>query len=93
MTPIVGDRGRVALEFELERPVDPDWCFGQFRMWIGGAAVGNWDDVVPLRSIAAWWRSFSAVEQIRWDPMLEGLDRQRWFDLSGRNGATLRCSG
>lgn len=79
MRTVVGDPNVAAIEVDIEEPRDDRWLLGQFRLHVLGEAIGDWDDIVTLRAVVAWWQAF-AVEQVdRWDIRLEGLGAQEVF--------------
>lgn len=48
---VLGDRARVAVEYELVPDVGPrerKWLFGRLALWVGGLAVGRHDEVGAL---------------------------------------------
>jgi hypothetical protein len=47
--PIVGDRSRFAVEYELSNPLGGAWMYGSCRYWCGSMAVGDFSIVTSLR--------------------------------------------
>lgn len=71
----------LAVEAEPEQPIDPEWVQGRFCLWASGAPIGDQEDVVTLKAVAAWWREFAADDQPRWDERLAGLEADVAFDV------------
>jgi hypothetical protein len=63
---IVGNSQRFAIEVEPEEILD-GWLLGRFRFWIGGEAIGNWDDAADLRGCARWLAEFAAHPKDRYE--------------------------
>jgi hypothetical protein len=76
----VGDPAVAAIEVDIEEPRDEQWIFGRFRLIARGEPIGDWDDVVTLRAVVAWWRSFTSALVDRWDEQLEGLTGPEIFE-------------
>jgi hypothetical protein len=81
MSIVIGSPELAAVEFVLDEPLDPDWMYGRLRLLLRGQELGDWDDEVTLFAVGNWWRSFVDVPKSRWDPRLEGLDRDALFQL------------
>ena len=69
---IAGDRDRFAIEAEPEEPID-GWVLGRFRFWLGGVAVGDWEDAADLRGCSHWLADFATRHVDRFDARLEHL--------------------
>jgi hypothetical protein len=69
---LVGDPQRFAIEAEPGEPVD-GWILGRFRLWLGGVAVGDWDDAADLRGCANWLEDFATRPVNRFEARLEHL--------------------
>lgn len=78
---MVGDASVLALEAEIEQPVDRRWWFGRFRMIVRQQAIGDWNDIVALRAVVSWWASFVQESYDRWDTNLRADDPRLSFDL------------
>ena len=78
---MIGDPDVAAIDVEIEEPRDPQWIFGRFRILAGGESLGDWDDVVTLKAVVAWWNTFASTEVDRWDEQLEGLSGAEIFGL------------
>lgn len=76
----IGSPGLAAIEYEIEEPRDEKWVFGRFRLHVRGEEVGDWDDVVTLSAVVAWWRAFVDSDTERWDEQLEGLGPTEVFE-------------
>lgn len=83
MPPLVvaGTPAVLAVEVEPEQPVDPEWVLGRFCLWVSGARIGDQEDVVTLKAVIAWWRSFVGDGESRWDEQLAGLEADAAFQL------------
>ncbi|WP_155892089.1 hypothetical protein [Conexibacter woesei] len=77
----MGDPEVVAIEAELEEPIDPGRWFGHFRLVVQGEGIGDWDDLAMVRGIVAWWESFVAEPVERWEHRLDGLSPEEAFDV------------
>jgi hypothetical protein len=78
---VVGDPDVAAIEVEVEEPRDESWLLGRFRLHALGEALGDWNDVVTLRSVLGWWRTFATDRVDRWDAQLEGLEAPDVFTV------------
>ena len=78
---LVGDPAVSAIEADVERPVEPGWVHGHFRIWTSGTSIGNWNDVATLKGIVAWWRDFVTNDRDRWSPVLDNKDAAAVFAL------------
>lgn len=79
---ICGNKQLFAIECNIAES-SRGWVFGRFRFWLGGIAVGNWEDSVDLKGCAAWLRHFSRQQPIRREPKLfeipsDALFRKIW---------------
>ena len=75
-----GDPNVAAIEVEIEEPRDENWVFGHFRLSVHGESIGDWDDVVAIRAVVNWWRSFVSESVHRWDEHFEGLAAVEVFE-------------
>ena len=83
MTPtlVIGREGVVAIEAELEEPIDEQWVFGHFRLRFPHATLGDWDDVVTLRAVCSSWQRFGEEDRPRWDERLRGLPLDEVYEV------------
>ena len=81
MRSVIGNPEIAAIEVDVEEPRDEKWLFGRFRLQVLGESIGNWDDVVTLRAVLAWWQTFVTDRVDRWDARLEGLGAREIFTL------------
>jgi len=77
---LVGNASRFAIEAKPEEYPN-EWILGRFRFWVGGEAVGNWDDWADLKGCVRWLRDFEQKPRDHFDPRLESLDAEGVFKL------------
>lgn len=77
---IAGMRERFAIEAEVEEHID-GFVLGHVRFWIGGRAVGNWEDSVDLLGCVRWLRDFRDNPRNRYEPGLWHLPAAELFHL------------
>jgi len=77
---LVGDVNRFAIEADPET-VDGSWILGRFRFWIGGCAVGDWDDCAALQYCFDGLRAFSQSVLDRVEPIVAHSTPEEVFAL------------
>lgn len=75
---IAGRQQRFAIEAAPEERLD-GWVLGQFRLWLCGLPVGNWDDSADLRGCVRWLRDFATVPRNRYEPALAAAPAEEIF--------------
>lgn len=82
---IFGAGTEFAVEATLGQALDK-WRLGQLRLWLYGAAVGDFDDTCDLVSSARWGRVFLAASSRRERPDLDSVSFDEvFFLLYGRH--------
>ncbi|MET9490349.1 Imm42 family immunity protein [Nocardia sp. NPDC006630] len=79
---LVGDRGRFAIEYELDRlpggsaglgPGLGHWMFGRIRWWCGGEKIGRYQPNTAIRDVAAAAERILLCDGARRSPALMAL--------------------
>lgn len=76
---LIGDMRRFGIEARVEDQTG-GWILGRFRFWLGGEALGDWEDWADLRGCVRWLRDFEKNPRERFDRRLDGLDAQGVFE-------------
>jgi hypothetical protein len=88
---IFGQTSQVAIEAEALRTTGK-WLYGHLRFWVGGQALGDFEDSSDLAGSARWGRRFLASSARRTRSDLDGEDVAIvYYKLFGRffeRGAT-----
>ena len=81
---LFGDSSRFSIEANALR-ASGKWMYGNLRFWVGGNALGNFDDSADLAGSARWGRRFLAASARRTRPDLDPLPVEAVYrELFGR---------
>lgn len=79
--PVVGDRSRFAVEYDLDEQHGGEWMFGRFCYWCGGQRVGDYGLGASLRDILFQLETLLRNKQLRASRRFDGMSAMAAFRL------------
>ena len=76
-----GDKGRFAIEVELDENCGGSWLFGRICYWVGGSVVGDYDAGTSLRDVLFQMKYIVGDRGRRKCPLLMQLPEMKVVDM------------